>query len=148
VTTCEKVREHRAAPPRAFSSCPPSAFGQLSGPATPPTSVLRGDDVASIGRRFMRQGSKEGFSLYSQCVRTPRAPHSPIEMRKLGISQRSSRFPFHRRPKWPMMFQFMLLTRHRRLVPALPLEGARQRDDRPVITTLIAANTPEPEGFS
>jgi hypothetical protein len=81
----------------------------------------------------MPQTSNQGFFLYSQCVRPNR---------------RSSRSPFHRCPQRPVNVLSVPRTRQWRPVPALPLEGARQRDDSSTIKICIAANAPEPKGLS
>jgi hypothetical protein len=100
--------------------------------ATAHGAARGGDDAASIGLRSLPRTSIQGFSMYSQVVHP---------------SLRSSGFPLHRRSQWPMMVLSVLLMRPWRPVPALPSQGARQRDCS-TINTCIAANAPELEGLS
>ena len=155
VRTCAESREQREGHPRSLSMPYLPTYSQFSGPiadriATASRSTTataahratklgtrprtrRGDGEASIRLRSMLQTSNQGFFLYSQCVRPTR---------------RSSRFPFHRCPQGPVNVLSVLPTRQWRPAPALPLEGARQRDDSSTIKTCIAAKAPEPKGLS
>lgn len=155
VRTCAESREQREGHPRSLIMPHLSTYSQFNSPiadrivtasrSTTATAAhratnhgarprtRRGDGEASIRLRSMFQTSNQGFFLYSQCVRPTR---------------RSSRFPFHRCPQWPVNVPSVLPTRQWRPVPALPLEGARQRDDSSTIKTCIAANAPEPKGLS